>query len=79
MHDLTLIRSQLADARASYHRLMTGQAVNVFVDQNGERIQYTMQNRADLYGYILRLQSCLPCGTPDSLDLKGFAPLRPYF
>ena len=30
----------LADAEQRYHELATGQAASVFVDQNGERIEY---------------------------------------
>ncbi|MFU1607310.1 gpW family head-tail joining protein [Sulfitobacter pontiacus] len=48
---------QLADAEAQYHLLVTGQQAKVFVDQNGERVEYTAANRADLQKYITRLKT----------------------
>lgn len=60
--DLTLLRTQLAQAQAAYHQLQIGSVVTVFVDQNGERIQYQNGNKADLYAYIMRLQAQIDCG-----------------
>lgn len=60
------IRLQLADARSAYHSLMTGTRVQLFLDQNGEKVQYTTATRADLYSYIQELQSKLPCDDPDA-------------
>ena len=45
----------LADAKAQLHLLMTGQMAQVYVDQNGERVEYTRANRADLAKYVDRL------------------------
>lgn len=47
---------KLADARKQYHLLMTGQQARVYVDQNGERIEYTSANAARLASYIERLE-----------------------
>lgn len=48
---------QLADAKAQYHLLVTGQQAKVFVDQNGERVEYQAANRGDLLKYITRLEA----------------------
>ena len=48
---------QLADAETQYHLLVTGQQAKVFVDQSGERVEYTSANRGDLQKYIARLKS----------------------
>lgn len=46
---------QLADAREKYHLLLTGQLARVFVDQNGERVEFTAANAARLAAYIQQL------------------------
>lgn len=63
---------QLAEARAAYHKLMTGAAVRVFVDQNGERIEYVQSNASLLAGYIERLAKIVEPAT-----VTG--PLRMWF
>lgn len=45
----------LADAEAAYHKLMTGQAVASFRDQNGEQVSYTKANISALLAYITSL------------------------
>lgn len=45
----------LADAENKYHQVLTGQAVRVFVDQNGERVEYTVANAGRLLAYIKSL------------------------
>jgi hypothetical protein len=74
------VKTQIEDARAAYHRLMTGTAVKVVVDQNGERVEYNTANAAKLLAYLTSL-----C-TPLSLDpLTGrsttqtSAPMRVFF
>ena len=47
----------LLDAQASYHKLMTGTAARVVVDQNGERVEFAVANAAKLYSYIQDLQA----------------------
>lgn len=49
----------LADAKAQYHLLLTGQKASVVVDQNGERVEYTQANAAKLQAYIASLQACV--------------------
>lgn len=50
------VSEQLVQARSEYHNLMTGLKVRVFVDQNGERIEYTSANAARLRAYIQELE-----------------------
>lgn len=49
-------QERLEKAEQAYHDLQTGQMVRVFVDQNGERIEYTAAKKSDLYSYILQLR-----------------------
>lgn len=49
----------LTDAETAYHLLMTGGKARVYVDQNGERVEYSMQKASDLKSYILYLRSLL--------------------
>lgn len=55
----------LADAEAAYHRLQTGTSVREFVDQNGEKVAYTVAKSGDLLAYIKTLggPTWLPSGT----------------
>jgi hypothetical protein len=46
---------RLADAREKRHLLITGQAVEQYIDQNGEQIKYTKMNLAKLDDYIVEL------------------------
>ncbi len=50
-------QQRLDNARDAYDRLMTGKAVRVFVDQNGERIEYAVANAARLAQYITQLEA----------------------
>lgn len=61
------LADQLVSAQAAYHDLMTGKAVRVFQDQNGERVEYTVANAAKLANYIQELQR----------QLSGSLPSRP--
>ena len=51
------LEEQLADAKAQYHLLVTGQAAKVYVDQNGERVEYVAANAARLAAYISGLEN----------------------
>lgn len=57
--DLMIIRERLTTARDQYHRLMTGKAIRVMVDQNGERVEYTAVSATNLMAYIKHLESML--------------------
>lgn len=49
---MATLADQLAEAQAAYHNLVTGRAVSVFVDQNGERIEYVAASAGRLAQYI---------------------------
>ena len=48
-------QSLLDDARAAYHRLMTGTQVVEVRDQNGEMVRYNLASAARLLDYIQTL------------------------
>lgn len=50
------LEDQLADAKAQYHLLVTGQAAKVYVDQNGERVEYVAARASVLAAYISSLE-----------------------
>ena len=50
------LEEQLADAKTQYHLLVTGQQAKVYVDQNGERVEFTSANRGSLRSYIQELE-----------------------
>lgn len=67
MTDCTATSQLLLEAERAYHQLMLGQSVKVFVDQNGERVEYTTANRDALLNYINALRSKITsgaCSTP---------------
>lgn len=56
------LKADIAAARDAYHKLVTGQSVRVFVDQNGERVEYAAANARTLLNYIAMLQQQLANG-----------------
>lgn len=64
------LQKRLKEAEASYHELMLGQVARVFVDQNGERVEYAAANAERLRAYITSLK--IELGIP--LNIVG--PLR---
>lgn len=50
---------KLAEAEAAYHQLMLTGSVRTVVDQNGERIEYSVVNPANLIRYIADLRSLI--------------------
>ena len=48
---------KIADAEVKLHQLLTGQLARVFVDQNGERVEYTATNAKALRIYINELRA----------------------
>jgi hypothetical protein len=54
-----VLRKRLQEAEQAWHELQVGTQARVFVDQNGERIEYTPATRAGLRGYILELRAAL--------------------
>lgn len=53
---MATLAEKLADAETAYHALMTGRQVRVFVDQNGERVEYSAVTAAKLAQYITDLK-----------------------
>ena len=69
------LQERIADAKAALHDLMTGRRVRVVVDQNGERVEYSAANRADLSAYIAMLEAELAnAGKPLAVGA-----MRPWF
>lgn len=64
----------LAEAKAAYHSLMTGQALVEIRDQNGEMVRYSQINRQALYSYIQELERkvCQPSGARSSRPMGFF-------
>lgn len=60
--DRTLLLKRLSEAEEAYHNLMIGGAARVFVDQNGERIEYNIQSSRTLAAYIDSLKAMLGMG-----------------
>lgn len=52
----TLYTERLASAESALHNLMCGESARVFVDQNGERVEYAVANAARLRSYIFELR-----------------------
>lgn len=52
----TVYEERLLDAESALHNLMTGQSARVFVDQNGERVEYAVPHAARLRAYINELK-----------------------
>lgn len=49
-------QEKLDDAKNQLHLLVTGQQARVYVDQNGERVEYTPGNVGRLRAYIAELE-----------------------
>lgn len=52
---------KLVEAEAAYHDLMLGVKARVVVDQNGERVEYSSTNSANLLRYISDLKNLIAC------------------
>jgi hypothetical protein len=48
--------ARLLDAENQLHKLLTNQAARVFVDQNGERVEFQATSPDKLRAYILELR-----------------------
>jgi hypothetical protein len=63
---------QLLDqAKAARHSLVTGQLARVFMDQNGERVEFVATNIAQLDAYIRQLEGEI-AGVPRARKPIGF-------
>lgn len=47
---------RITEANDAYHDLMTGKSLRTLVDQNGERMEFTVINRDALRNYITALE-----------------------
>lgn len=65
---------RLVEAEDALHQLLTGTSARVFVDQNGERVEYTSANAARLRAYIEELKREIA-----SSELGSNGPLRAVF
>ena len=61
--DIEALKALLAQARAAYHKLMTGRAAVEITDQNGEKVRFTAAKKQDLYNYILQLEAAICPGS----------------
>lgn len=68
------IEEKLAQAEQDYHDLVTGNKARVYVDQNGERVEYTAASASRLQQYIGELRKLLGTASPAT---RG--PLRVWF
>ncbi len=64
------LAQRIADAETALHDLMTGKAVVEVVDQNGERVRYSVANRAQLQAYLQSLKAEL------ANEVAGITPVR---
>lgn len=55
----TIYETRLAEAENALHQLTIGGMARTFVDQNGERVEFTVANAARLRGYIYELKMAL--------------------
>lgn len=51
-----LYTTRLTEAETALHQLMLGQSARVYVDQNGERVEYAVANAQRLRAYVLELK-----------------------
>jgi hypothetical protein len=56
---ITLYNTRLVEAEDALHKLNIGTSARVFVDQNGERVEFTAANRQALRAYIFELKQAL--------------------
>ena len=55
----TLYTQRLTEAETAYHELRLGKQARVFVDQNGERVEFAVANASRLQAYIMELKGLL--------------------
>lgn len=67
MTTLLVLTTRLAQAEEAQHDIMTGKAVRRFIDQNGESVEYSRANIAQLASYIANLKAQIA-------ELDGTAP-----
>lgn len=63
----------------AYHEVATGTKARVYVDQNGERVEYNVTNLDKLRGYISTLQASIAQGGTNGMFAKPSGPARFLF
>lgn len=63
------LTTRLAEAENALHQLSMGTMARIYVDQNGERVEFTATNSMRLRAYILELKALLGKAT-------GHGPLK---
>lgn len=72
--EVTKYTAYLDQAESAYHKLMSGQAVVEFHDQNGEQVHYNRAGAKNLLAYINSLRRLL--GKPDlTLGMMSAPPM----
>ncbi len=74
MTTVELLKTRLTEAETAYHDLMTGRSARVFVDQNGERVEYVSANAYRLATYIQELKRRIAAasGTTTGRPMRAF-------
>lgn len=57
--EIVLYQARLTEAEDALHKLLIGNSARVYVDQNGERVEYNAANAARLRAYIMELKIAL--------------------
>lgn len=57
--EITLYTGYLTEARTALHNLTIGGQARTYVDQNGERVEFTAANAGRLRAYIAELEIAL--------------------
>lgn len=65
----------LAEMRADYTALISGNKARVIVDQNGERVEFTAASAQRLYAWIQEAAACLDPGVKP----RAHRPMGFYF
>lgn len=56
---MATMAQQLQEAKDARHKLVTGQLARVFMDQNGERVEFLATNIGQLDAYIRTLEATI--------------------
>ena len=76
---ITTACQRLMQADQAYNDLMTGAQVRSVTDENGENLQYTATNKAQLLAYIQILQPQCPSYVALSLSANPNRPPMRFF
>jgi len=60
--EIAAIKVRIAKLEAAYDAIMSGTGIKRFVDQNGEQVEYTTANAANLLALINSLKAMIDCG-----------------